>query len=339
MTIVLPYTAEENHPASATGVMENFNKLKAELETLAPASATTDLLQAGVISGADWNFTANIAGGTGKLGSTASTGGLAWVPAAAGGIIRTNTSSAALSALTPSALPASGEYMAMLMEAGEKASSSEATVTVTSGEQKGSQELAEINAYGLLPNVNRTPLRMVIVHNNAGTYEIAAQWDERRYATGVQKRSISTEQSRTSVAFGLMPTPDMVVVTLKEGQWCQIGFLGIWKSSASGVGRATINVGPIESGTHVGPSGASEASSLETKFALLSSEPAGLVGGAAEITSVRTHGQALATVAGTGGFCMVVNEGELAEVRISVQTKSSSGSVTMKNRFLLARPL
>lgn len=172
-----------NNPGHDIGV--GFEDLGADLDNI--NQAHQDFLQAGAVGSTDWSFTANINSGTGVIGSEAATGGTAWLPdpVLSGALMRTVTSSAVLH-LTPGGfLPGTGKYAACLIELSPKAEQgwdAAATVTATMGTEKASQ--AEAEAAVPAASSGRIGVRAVIVHNNGGKYEVAAQRDRRPWARG-----------------------------------------------------------------------------------------------------------------------------------------------------------
>jgi hypothetical protein len=178
-------------------------------------------------------------------------------------------------------------------------------------------------------------------------------------ATG--KSVIATSEARTNVAYGTLTTPDQVssIVLPTDGVICVL-FQATWQESVADTGRAAIFIGAnqlkvasdINAGavTQAGRTG-SAATNRDTP---LISHPLGLAGlnGNAytgDVTTGQAIGVTLTTVGnlnqeinGTnktladsqvGGPCSIF--AAAGTYVVSVQFKSSSGSVTVKNRRLL----
>ncbi len=138
-----------------------------------------DFLQAGVVRSTDWSFTANIVGGTGTLGSTASVGGIAWLsdPVLSGGLMRTVTIPATLSGLVPPSKPATGKFMTIGFELTPATWNGSAEVSLVSGIEKSTE--AEAKAAPPPVTSGKIRIRDVVVHNTSGTYSIVVQYDRR----------------------------------------------------------------------------------------------------------------------------------------------------------------
>lgn len=178
------------------------------------------------------------------------------------------------------------------------------------------------------------------------------------------KSIIATEESRTNVAYGLLTTPDRVSsIVLPTGGLLRILFIAEAKESVAGAGRAAIIVGDtlLRAASHaphrvLDDTMEQEASLQDVDAAntynILTTFPGGLVGGSSVVTGSTSGGagdnpRVVATVSASadpyvaragavdldqGGFCIV--EAAAGTYDVSVQFKSSSGSVTVKNRKL-----
>lgn len=178
------------------------------------------------------------------------------------------------------------------------------------------------------------------------------------------KAIIATEESRTNTGYGLMPTPDQVTVSLPTDGLIFIAYQGMWKSSVAGAGKAAIFIGSnqlrMQSSSVLGVTttpavqevGLSAASS-DDKYVPMATTSGGLAlahNNAASAVSDVTTGQIVGLIGhvsytpmsnvggtdvisfGIGGPCFVfASAGTYA---VSVQHKSTSGSVTVKERKL-----
>lgn len=189
--------------------------------------------------------------------------------------------------------------------------------------------------------------------------------------TGAQvgrgKSIIATSESRTNVAYGTLTTPDQVAgIVLPTDGLIHIMYKATWQESVNSAGRAAIFIGATQLKVPaVGGAGAS-ASALQESFinngsaaidSVLSSSPMGLVclvgangqayGG--DVTTGQATGTVLAvngalrTIVGSDQIALVTSyfTGNVCSVfaaagtyTISVQYKSTSGSVTAKDRKL-----
>jgi hypothetical protein len=177
--------------------------------------------------------------------------------------------------------------------------------------------------------------------------------------SGAAKSNIVTTESRTNTAYGTLTTPDQIasVVLPTDGLIC-VAYQATWQESVSGAARAAIFIGAnqlqkadlpapaiTQALTNGGNAGVDHS---------LASHSMGLAssGGATAYTGDVTTGQVLgpdsrtgssyegpatsiqAVGPGTGGPCYVF--AAAGTYTISVQFKSTSGSVTVKNRKLWA---
>lgn len=175
------------------------------------------------------------------------------------------------------------------------------------------------------------------------------------------KSIIATTETRTNVAFGTLPTPDQVTVVLPTDGLIKIAFQGMWQEQVAGAGQAAIFIGAnqlkVQSDASALPRGpavqAAVMGGVAARDAPLVSAPIGLV-------SLNPGGSYTADVA-TGQAVGFANKGDVASwdvgsgfgavgplqhggscfvfaaagtYTVSVQFKSTSGSVTVKNRKL-----
>lgn len=181
--------------------------------------------------------------------------------------------------------------------------------------------------------------------------------DDAADATGINqdgvirrgKSIVSTEEVITSVSFALAPTPDRVQsVVLPTDGLIRIGYNAMWKSSVNNTAQAAIFIGSNQlkvaqiNGTTPFAQGASLNINSANHYNVLVTNPGGLQGissglGASDYAGPVTTGQAIGTLdqPGTtyiGGFVEVFAAAGTYD--ISVQFKSSSGTVTVKERRL-----
>lgn len=150
--------------------------------------------------------------------------------------------------------------------------------------------------------------------------------------------NIATEQSRENAAFGTLTTPDEVTVELQENGLIVVGYQAIWKRSASlSTVEATIALNGIQvkraeaDGTAAGV--LAELNGTENIFVPLSSNSGGLntVNPDSGYTGNSTTGQLLG-IGTTGGKCAIF--AAAGTYKVSIQFRSTSGTVTVKNRQL-----
>jgi hypothetical protein len=178
------------------------------------------------------------------------------------------------------------------------------------------------------------------------------------------KSIIATEEARTNVAYGLLTTPDRVQsVVLPTDGLLAVLFMAEATESVAGAGRASIFVGStqLRVASHgqyrfIDDTVGQEASLQDVDGAdiynILTTFPGGLVGGSSISTTNTVSGEgdnpravAIVSASGTpyvaragtvdldlGGVCLI--EAAAGSYDVSVQFKSSSGSVTVKNRKL-----
>lgn len=156
------------------------------------------------------------------------------------------------------------------------------------------------------------------------------------------KSNITTPtESRTSTTYGTMPTPDQVTgVTLPTDGLLAVAFMGTWQESVNNAARAAIFIGANQLR---GPGAVQEASLAATGGLTaidrpLATSSAGLWSdnGAVAYTGDVATGQTVAggNSFGVGGGGPVWIFAAAGTYTISVQFKSTSGSVTVKNRKL-----
>lgn len=253
MSIVLPFTLQEDTDADATQVMANFNALRTALEGIGAASTASDIYQAGVLASSDFVvggsvFTLNAS--TGALTFNISNGA-AWVPGPAGALVRVFTPAAEYT-LTPPSLPASGGFRKIGIEI--TASGDTTIVSMVSGSEQASEALAIANP----PAVTAGKVRIFdyVLQNSSGTYSTHAGRDRRPWARGAL-----TILSRTSGAITLTTSAgaalDSTGLALRvecSGVPVRLLVKGIWSSEKA---EGSVNFSFKDNGTLV--SSASEA--------------------------------------------------------------------------------
>jgi hypothetical protein len=169
---------------------------------------------------------------------------------------------------------------------------------------------------------------------------------------GVVRRGssvIATEEQRTSTSFGLHPTPDRVQnVVLATTGLIYVSFIAEVKCTVADVTSASIFIGANQikaASTAAAPAVVGIATGagpqVKTVYNALTAHPVfGLVSGnsGTAYTGNVTTGQsaALFSAAGDGGAWWV-GFAAAGTYDVSIQTKSSSGIVFLKNRTLLVK--
>lgn len=185
MAVETGHTTNRNYPYPIRGfVDEGPANIQAAAEGPDKENrGEIDYLQAGVVTDTDWSFVASMENSaTCALASLGATGGTAWLPSTAVGLLRSVTSAATLKALTPPSRPGSGKYLTVGFELTPTTSGKAATVSVVSGLEKASQ--AEAEAAPPATTAGKIKIRNVVIKNTAGVYSIVAQFDKRQWATG-----------------------------------------------------------------------------------------------------------------------------------------------------------
>jgi hypothetical protein len=160
------------------------------------------------------------------------------------------------------------------------------------------------------------------------------------------KSIIPATESRTNVAYGTLTTPDQVSVTLPQDGLIAVAYQATWQESVSGAARAGIFVGANEvvvapstavtgAPSATSPEGNPTSASFPNTDLALSSYPGGLKSETENSTAYTgdvTTGQVVGLAGGNGGPCYIF--AAAGTYAVSIQFKSSSGSVTVKNRKL-----
>lgn len=176
------------------------------------------------------------------------------------------------------------------------------------------------------------------------------------------KSIIATSEARTNTAYGLMTTPDRVSgITLPTDGLIAVAYKATWQESVSAAGFAAIFLGAnqLQALTSAGGNGlqcARTAAGAPNIDRILTSSAVGLVtagqaagNAAADVTTGQVAGLIGDTVGvtygigsfgvrsgddGLGAGGVVYIEAAAGTYDVSVQFKSTSGSVTVKNRRL-----
>lgn len=165
-------------------------------------------------------------------------------------------------------------------------------------------------------------------------------------AGGTTKKSIiATEQSRTSATFGTLTTPDEVEVTLATNGLLAVWFQATWLNTVVSTGKAALFLGANQvkqnqAESTTAPAVAESNSPLGTKFTPISTSVTATGGltsgtGEAEYTGDVTTGQIINGRGVWPGAPLYIFAAA-GTYKISVRFKSSSGTVTAKNRKLWA---
>jgi hypothetical protein len=159
------------------------------------------------------------------------------------------------------------------------------------------------------------------------------------------KSIITTEETRTNTAYGLLTTPDRVSgIVLPEDGLIAVGYKAQWKSSVQGAGAAAIFVGSTQLGVPGNAPGVSTEITTQHSFADLYGHLFSTAGWGLEAFPATADDPTTPTLLGgrteqgldnsfkAGGVAYIFAAAGTYDV--SVQFKASSGSVTAKNRKL-----
>lgn len=151
---------------------------------------------------------------------------------------------------------------------------------------------------------------------------------------------IATEESRTNTAFGTLTTPDEITgVVMPENGLMMIGFMAIVKNSVSGAGNVALylNSTELKGAAATAPEIVQCQLRNGTEFTTVSTTPIGLTGNAGG-TSFVTTGQVIRarelSEAGSMNGGVLYAFAAAGTYAVSVRYKSTSGSVTAKERKL-----
>lgn len=216
--------------------------------------------------------------------------------------------------------------------------------TENAGATKEHIEKGEASSFGAA-NLPESSMRLayILVPKNMISITEATIYDQRKIATGRQfaHSFIEAEESRENTAYGQLPKADQVTLFIPENGLVAIGYQAQWKQSVATTAKAAIWTSASTQLRIAGNTAtpilqeASFGSNTE-KFAPLITSPYGLVTGtgAESYTGDVATGQILGLEGTTGGLVYIFGEKGMAT--FSVQFKSSSGKVTVKNRKLWA---
>jgi hypothetical protein len=157
-----------------------------------------------------------------------------------------------------------------------------------------------------------------------------------------KKTIIATTQSLTSTSYGTMTTPDQVTgIVLPADALIAVAYQATWQESVANAGRAAIFVGANQLKVSDGSGTAPSAITAEAVMSAaantdrpLATSGVGLQSGnfASAYTGDVTTGQVVAATSSFWGPCVIF--AAAGTYTISIQFKSTSGSVTVKNRKL-----
>jgi hypothetical protein len=177
---------------------------------------------------------------------------------------------------------------------------------------------------------------------NGGTWT-AADMNSMQDVFGVGNSIIGTTESRTNVAYGTLTTPDQVAnVVVPTNGVVAVLYQATWQESVLGAGRAAIFIGSnqLKTVTTAAAPAVQEVSLGQTGGAALDTPLSTFQGGLGQINTNNaysgdvTTGQAISVTQNyAGGPCYIFGL-PAATYTISIQFKSTSGSVTAKNRKL-----
>jgi len=143
-----------------------------------------DIIQAGVVSSADWSFTAKVIEVTGELESEGEVAAsLAWLPDPTENkkLMRSKSSKAAISAKKPAELPAETKYMPIAFELTASTWNAAPTVSLHSGTERATLKEAEEKPPSA--TAGKSQIRLVVLKNTGGKYKIEHQEDARSFIT------------------------------------------------------------------------------------------------------------------------------------------------------------
>lgn len=174
-----------------------------------------------------------------------------------------------------------------------------------------------------------------------GTIQVAdlATSLQNKVATSRKSLKIDTEESRTNTAFGLLPTPDQVEVTLSENGILVVGYQATWQQSVESTARADIFLNGVQLQKAFPNENAVSAAGMGSaiaKWATLGTSSAGLVSQGAEgggYPGDVATGQIIGGGNSFWGLCFIF--AAPATYKVSIQFRSTpSGTVTVKKRKL-----
>jgi len=191
---------------------------------------------------------------------------------------------------------------------------------------------------GGLDNDNLTGSAGITAANLAGEIpKSKLATDAKSAFTWYTPKATATEETRTNAAFGTLTTADEIkeIVVPENGQLL-VGFSANVKSSVSAAGRVAIFVGSNQLKSISSSSGfvVQEASTSGTSFNLVSSATVGLISSSGG-EAFPTTGVVLGEDDALAGW-VTIHRLPAATYTISVRYKSSTGSVTAKERLTMA---
>lgn len=351
---VSPYSQNQSYPPQEDRQLANIFARPG-------VRSMTDLL-----ASAGSGFNSNIAAGVGVLANTYQTQGGLYV-------VRNDAAVSTLHTLPDATNPRIDQVYVKVYDSvdGGDASDSIPQALVLAGTPTGGATLANQNGMATFPfsGINNY-MRVAKVLVPAGAASAASfTYEDRRPKTGGFTNIAATE-SRTNTAYGVLTTPDQInEIVLPTNGIIEVLCQSTWQESVAGAGRASLFLGALQlqgvspDGGGAGVQAALTNTAIANADRMLISSPIGLISEAknaadpAAYTGDITTGQIIglaqggtqaaaawttnlgtvvATAAmGMGGPCHIFAAAGTYD--ISMQFKSSSGSVTAKNRKLWIR--
>jgi hypothetical protein len=216
-----------------------------------------------------------------------------------------------------------------------------ARVRVITGTPNASAALTDAFGVNGTPALPISAVPLAVVRQPASGVNITnAMIDDRRFRTA-GKSNIATTESRTNVAYGALATPDRVRnLVLPADGLIYVAYEATWQESVNAAARIALFLSANQLKRDEGNAGPiAHETGLSTGFAAIDTNVSTYSGG---LTASSSRGSTAYTgdvatgqiiFAGTaGGFLAVFAAAGVYDV--SVQSKSTSGSVTAKNRKL-----
>ncbi len=183
-------------------------------------------------------------------------------------------------------------------------------------------------------------------NGNIDATNLKAEGVSRESLANVKSSIIATEETRTNVAYGKLTTPDEITLTVRTSGLIEVAYQAQWKESVQNAARASIFIGANQLKIDVNNKPTAQevavggGTSTAGQFRTLASCTEGLqsasnTGPAEEdVTTGQVVGQVVAGSAGLCGAALIF--AAAGTYVISVQFKSTSGTVSARNRKLWA---
>jgi hypothetical protein len=293
--------------------------------------------------GAGANLSVDIAASTGEgarvQGDAVTLQGLYYVPPASAVINETITAAHAT-------LPRNDLVVLEIKDTQHDASgSSLAQTRVVAG--TATAGAAQTDALGVngTPTLPSSAIALAVVNVPATDTTITtSQIDDRRpqvWRGGSGGKSvIATEETRTNTAYGTLATPDVVrSVTVPDGALVLVGYQAKWKNSVASTARAALFLGAtqLQARNDAAPAVQEASGGSGTTYGPLATTAVGLQGHptpAAASDAAADASPQLLGITSVGGGLLIVDNIAAGTYDFSVQFKSSSGTVSVKERRL-----